>query len=440
MSRQLIERTSAPERAGCVIPWRDAADRPDDNRCEETAGLVEALGCELVFLKSLQLRRPSPAQLLSGGLTDELGRALKEGGCTICIIDGQLTPVQQRNLERALDVKVIDRTGLILEIFGLRARTKEGQPQVELARLTYERSRLVRTWTHLERQRGGRGFLSGPGETQLEADRRMLDRAVKRLKDDLEAVRRTRGLQRSGRVRAGTPLIALVGYTNAGKSTLFNRLSGADVMARDMPFATLDPTIRRIELPSLGMAALVDTVGFITDLPTHLIDAFQATLEEVTTADLLVHVRDRASPADDEQRRDVEAVLERLESETGRPLPPLIEAWNKADMLDRDRRSSLELAAPQADPPAALISAQTGEGVEHLLDLIEAHVLHDGYRLTYLLPPGAGEARAWLHEHGDVQDETAQADAAVRMTVRLPESTAGRFQAKFPEIEPVSAE
>lgn len=437
MSATGIDRQITPERAGCVLPWLGGADKPNPERLVETAGLVEALGCELVFLEDVHLRRPSPSHLLSGGLIEAAKQKLEAGECTICIVDGALTPVQQRNLERALGVKVLDRTGLILEIFGLRARTREGQLQVELARLTYERSRLVRTWTHLERQRGGRGFLSGPGETQLEADRRMIDRAVRRLKSDLEDVRRTRGLQRAGRIRAGTPLIALVGYTNAGKSTLFNRLSGADVMARDMPFATLDPTIRQIQLPSLGSAALVDTVGFITDLPTHLIDAFQATLEEVTTADLLVHVRDRASESDEDQARDVHTVLSRLEEETGEPLPPMIEAWNKADVMEADRRESLSLVAPQSDPLAVLLSGVTGEGVDDLLGAIEAHLMRASTRMTFILPPEAGAARAWLHANGEVELETPLEDGLVQLDVRLADAEIGRFTAQFPEIEPV---
>ncbi|MEL6416394.1 MAG: GTPase HflX, partial [Pseudomonadota bacterium] len=280
MKQTPIDLDQPPEKAGIIIPWTQVADRPSEDRMEESSGLVEALGCELMFLRAEQVRKPTPGYLLSGGLLERLEEDVRAFGCSIVIIDAALTPIQQRNLEKRLGVKVIDRTGLILEIFGLRARTKEGTLQVELARLLYERSRLVRTWTHLERQRGGSGFLGGPGETQLEADKRMIDRAVGRLRRDLADVQRTRRVQRQGRKRRDRLIIALVGYTNAGKSTLFNRLTGANVMAKDMPFATLDTTIRKIDLPNIGEANLIDTVGFISDLPTHLVDSFRATLEE----------------------------------------------------------------------------------------------------------------------------------------------------------------
>jgi len=441
LADKLIDRLPAPEIAGAIIPWFTPANRPSVDRIEETAGLIEALGCELAFLRPEHVRQVNSAQLLSGGILDRLAVDLEASECTLCVVDGALTPVQQRNLEKKLGVKVIDRTGLILEIFGLRARTKEGRLQVELARILYERSRLVRTWTHLERQRGGGGFLSGPGESQLEADRRMLDDKILRLKADLDDVRRTRAVQRAGRQRTGKPVVALVGYTNAGKSTLFNRLTGSDVFAKDMPFATLDPTIRRLDLPTLGEAALIDTVGFITDLPTHLIDSFQATLEEAMQADLLVHVRDRSSRADYEQAEDVMQVLERLEQETGLPLPPIVEAWNKADLLPSERAEALALsAAGDPDYPAVLISAVTGDGVDDLLTLIERGLLRSAATVRAALTPADGRARAWLHRNGEVVSDETGADGSSELTVRLKPDRLGQFRAEFPSItlEPIA--
>lgn len=436
MNDKLIDRLPEPEVAGAVIPWFTPANRPTEERLQETAGLVEALGCQLAFLRADHVRNVNASVLFSGGLLDRFAADLEAHDCTMAIVDGALTPVQQRNLETRLGVKVIDRTGLILEIFGLRARTREGRLQVELARLLYERSRLVRTWTHLERQRGGGGFLSGPGESQLEADRRMLDDKIVRLRRDLEDVRRTRAVQRAGRKRGGKPVIALVGYTNSGKSTLFNRLSGANVFARDMPFATLDPTIRRIDLPTVGEAALIDTVGFITDLPTHLIDSFKATLEEAMQADLLVHVRDRSSAADGDQARDVERVLERLERETGITLPPVIEAWNKSDALAPERADSLAIAARgDTGLPGVLVSALTGRGMGALLDAIELALLRGAQDVAVTLEARDGRARAWLHSHGDVNSETNLKDGRVALSVRLPVERVGQFRSEFPDID-----
>lgn len=403
-------------------------------RLEETAGLVEALGCELAFLRDEQVRKPTPGYLLSGGLLDRLDADVKAYGCSMVIIDAALTPIQQRNLETRLGVKVIDRTGLILEIFGLRARTKEGRLQVELARLLYERSRLVRTWTHLERQRGGRGFLGGPGETQLEADKRMIDRALGRLRRDLEDVKRTRRVQRDGRKRRDSKIIALVGYTNAGKSTLFNRLTGADVMAKDMPFATLDTTIRKLELPNLGEVSLVDTVGFISDLPTHLVDSFRATLEEALEADLLIHVRDRASDADEEQKQDVLDVLRQLSELEDVHLPPMIEVWNKVDAVEAYVREGLEAERARLSDQliAVPVSAVTGEGMDELVSTIERVLDQGRVQFQAHLSHQDGAFRAWLHENTQVEKETFLESGDVELLLSLTQDEFGRLIARFP--------
>ena len=433
---ELIDQSVQTSRVGIIIPWLSNQDQPLPTRQEETAGLAEALGCEVSFLRSEHIRRVSPAHLLPSGMVAKLATDLKTDNCNLFIVDGSLSPVQQRNLERSLHVKVIDRTGLILEIFGLRARTREGKLQVELARQLYERSRLVRTWTHLERQRGGRGFLSGPGESQLESDKRMLARRVKKLRQDLEDVRRTRRLQRSRRVRIGTPVIALVGYTNAGKSTLFNKVSGADVLAKDMPFATLDPTIRKFNLPVVGEATLVDTVGFISDLPTHLIEAFQATLEEIMEADLIIHVRDRASPDDLEQCRDVGQVLAALTESSGTLLPPMIEVWNKCDQLGMEKYQSLKkLADTSTAPKAILASATSGEGVEFLLECITSVFQSADILIRLSLSPNLGDVRSWLYEHGNVTSETIDGETGnSSLSVRLSMTKFGQLQTRFPEI------
>ena len=433
---ELIDRTPGDSKAGVLIPWFVPADRPSPTRLEETTGLAAALGATVSFVRAEQVRRISPSHLLPAGMLERLGNDLEEQACNLLIIDGSLSPVQQRNIEKSLDVKVIDRTGLILEIFGLRARTKEGKLQVELARQLYERSRLVRTWTHLERQRGGGGFLSGPGESQLESDKRMLDRRVQRLRGDLDDVRRTRNLQRKGRSRSGIPVIALVGYTNAGKSSLFNTLSGADVMAKDMPFATLDPTIRRLDMPHLGEIALVDTVGFITDLPTHLIESFQATLEEALEADLLVHVRDRSSPDDASQKRDVELVLAALEANSDRSLPPMIEAWNKADLLEKSLHDNLLETAQSQDPhPATLISAITGEGLNDLIELMASKLRASAVLAHVTLKPKDGAARSRLHQNSDVRGERIDNETGhVTLEVSFNMTELGQFQASFPDI------
>lgn len=435
MTQKPIDLEQPPETAGIIIPWTQVGDRPGDERLEETAGLVEALGCELAFLRAEQVRKPTPGYLLSGGLLDRLIGDVQAFDCSMVIVDAALTPIQQRNLENKLGVKVIDRTGLILEIFGLRARTKEGRLQVELARLLYERSRLVRTWTHLERQRGGRGFLGGPGETQLEADKRMIDRAVGRLRRDLDDVKRTRRVQREGRKRRDSRIIALVGYTNAGKSTLFNRLTGADVMAKDMPFATLDTTIRKLELPVLGEVSLVDTVGFISDLPTHLVDSFRATLEEALEADLLIHVRDRSSEADEDQKRDVLTILNQLADLERVDLPPMIEAWNKIDLVPPYVREGLdaELARTKDRTLAVAVSGVTGEGIDELVEIIEQTLDRDRARLQAHLTSKDGAFRAWLYENTQVENETYSETGEACLTISLTRDEFGRLAARFPD-------
>ncbi|MEP2252966.1 MAG: GTPase HflX [Nitratireductor sp.] len=416
---------------------RPRTPRGPEARLAEAIGLARAIDLDPCHTEIVTIAAPRPGTLLGSGKVEELAERLRDGDITLVIVDHPLTPVQQRNLERALSAKVLDRTGLILEIFGRRARTKEGTLQVELAHLNYQRGRLVRSWTHLERQRGGAGFLGGPGETQIEADRRLLQDRITRLKRELETVRRTRDLHRAKRKKVPFPVVAIVGYTNAGKSTLFNQMSGADVFARDMPFATLDPTIRRFDLPTLGEAALIDTVGFITDLPTHLIDSFQATLEEAMQADLLVHVRDRSSRADLEQAEDVMIVLEQLEAETGLPLPPMIEVWNKADLLPEDRAEALAFSARgPLDTPAVLVSALTGTGIDELLDLIEAVLLKGATEIELELGAQDGRARAWLHRNGEVLSETTLDSGNVVMTTRLPNDRLGQFYSEFPDLNP----
>ena len=372
----------------------------------------------------------TPATLFGKGKTEEIGALVRELDVSVAVIDDALTPVQQRNLEKAWNVKVIDRTGLILEIFARRARTREGRLQVELARLAYERSRLVRTWTHLERQRGGFGVMGGPGETQIETDRRLIADKIIKLKRELEDVRRTRGLHRKSRERTPFPTIALVGYTNAGKSTLFNRLTQSTVVAKDMLFATLDPTLREIKLPGGRPAILSDTVGFISDLPHELVEAFRATLEEVQQADLILHVRDIAGEDSDAQAADVEEVLGQIGcgKDSSRAL---IEVWNKLDLVAAEERDPILNRA--ARNGASAISAVTGAGVEALLTLIASRVDEDAAILA-VISPDQGEALAWLYRNGRVASREESADGTT-VAVRLDRQALGRFERRFPEVE-----
>ncbi len=415
------------------------AGRDSTARLEEAKGLALAIGLDVRESQAFRVRKPRPATLFGAGQAEQIAEAVRAHEADLVVVDNALTPVQQSNLEKAWETKVIDRTGLILEIFGERAATAEGRLQVELAHLDYQAGRLVRSWTHLERQRGGFGFLGGPGETQIEADRRMIRDRMARLRRELDQVRRTRGLHRARRQRAPWPVIALVGYTNAGKSTLFNRLTGADVMAQDMLFATLDPTMRQIRLPGIDKAILSDTVGFVSDLPTELIAAFRATLEEVREADLILHVRDISHPDSEAQREDVMQVLIHLgvipgEGEEGDDdAPMMLEVWNKADLLPAVEREAL-LARVTGEGERALISAMTGEGVDALTRKM-ADMLGAAHRIyIFQLAMAEGAAIAWLHQHGEIIARHEDENMMLMLTVRLASPVAARFLARFADV------
>jgi GTP-binding protein HflX len=410
----IVPAPKFPENQGLA-----AARLSNAERLSEAAGLARAIGLDVCFSGLVPLAQPRPATLLGSGKVEEIAGIIQAEDVAVAIVDHALSPIQQRNLEKAWNAKVLDRTGLILEIFADRARSKEGRLQVELARLTYQKSRLVRSWTHLERQRGGFGFLGGPGETQIEADRRAIGERIDSIRAELAVVERTRRLHRKRRKATEQQVVSLVGYTNAGKSTLFNAFSGAGVLAKDMLFATLDPTLRRIEFPEGGGFLLSDTVGFISDLPTQLIAAFRATLEEILEANLILHVRDIAAECSEAQRIEVEKVLTEIgicHEEQGRRV---IEVWNKADLLREEERLSLAKRASQANPPAVLISAATGEGIADLAAMIRTRLQKDMRTRSVVVDDADGALIHWLYENTEVLRRHNSGDGSLHFEVRL---------------------
>lgn len=437
--------TKAPRQRALVIhPLRsdNANLRVPQMRLEEACGLALALDLEVLHSSVETLREIRPSTLFGKGKLEIFENWIEQFEIDVLVIDDAISPVQQRNLEKQLNVKVIDRTGLILEIFSLRARTKEGKLQVELARLSYEKSRLVKTWTHLERQRGGTGKTGGPGERQIEIDRRLINKNIDRLKRELEDVRRTRSLQRGGREKVPFPIIALVGYTNAGKSTLFNTITKANVLAKDLLFATLDTVSRAFRIPGGSEVILSDTVGFITDLPHELIAAFRATLEEVADADILLHVRDISSPESDAQKHDVDKILETILSEK-ELVPAIIEVWNKADLVESDAQESLKIAADQYfrqyGTKCVLVSATKATGLDELFAEIEKELKLDTKSGFIEFLPEHGKLRAWLYEKGVVKSETVRDNGNLVLEISLNRNQHSQLLARFGKISEVAS-
>lgn len=414
---------------------KSATIHSPQDRLEEARGLAEAIDLDVVEGLIVQVPNPKAGTLFGSGKVEEIASLVADKEIGLVIVDHQVSPVQQRNLEKKWNAKVLDRTGLILEIFGARARTREGRLQVELAHLSYQKGRLVRAWSHLERQRGGSGFLGGPGEAQIELDRRMLQDRIDSIRRDLAQVVRTRELHRAGRRKVPYPVVAIVGYTNAGKSTLFNRLTGADVLAMDQVFATLDPTMREVKLASGRRVILSDTVGFISDLPTMLVAAFRATLEEVVDADLILHVRDISHAETDAQAEDVERVLESLDIDLTPAERHVLEVWNKVDRLSPETRAQTENSARFKTPQPVLVSAITGEGLAALLDVIDARLGASDEIVGVPIRAGDGKLRAWLHENTDIVAAEEKEDGSAVFTVRVPADKKGRLMGRLGKAE-----
>ena len=432
MGTDYFDHSETPQQALVIQPhirsWR--LPREADVMLDEAVGLAEAISLDVVYGDIVSLSAPQASTFLRAGQCERISEIAEDYDHPLVIVNASLSPVQQRNLENKLSCKVIDRTALILEIFGARAQTHAGRLQVELAAMMFQRSRLVRSWTHLERQRGGGGFLGGPGERQIELDRRMLMDRVVRIKAELKEVERTRHLQRRNRSRGETPTIALVGYTNAGKSTLFNALTGAGVLSKDMLFATLDPTMRHVSLPSGRPIVLADTVGFISQLPTELIEAFKSTLEEVVEADLLLHVHDSASPMLFEEADDVRQVLLDLGLSEDRLDSDLIHVMNKQDKLDEE----LAEAIAHHYPHAVYSSAISENGADKVIEAIEERLSQGAVICQLTLPPQAGQARAWLHQRGEVLRSSFDDAGQELMEVSLTQADHARFAKQFPEL------